>query len=268
MKPALTHEHPIAIAHRGSRTLWPENTMLAFQGAIDLGYRYLETDLHLTADGVLVCLHDDTLDRTTDGTGKVWQRHLADLQKLDAGFRFDSMHHFPHRGTGITIPTFEELVTAFPEAVITLDLKQRGLEAPVAAAIERFQLWDRVIVGSFSDRRLRRFRNLAGNRVATSAGPLETLRFVMSARTGRPAAIRADALQVPVRQGRVTVVDRVVVEAAHRLDKQVQVWTINDPDEMAELLDLGVDGLITDRPDLLRELMEDRGSGGPWFDPI
>ncbi len=268
MKPALAHEHPIAIAHRGSRTLWPENTMMAFQGAVDLGYRYLETDLHISADGALVCLHDDTLERTTDGKGKVWQRHLADLRKLDAGFRFDSMHHFPERGTGVTIPTLEELVTTFPGAVITLDLKQPGLEAPLVAAIEQFKLWDRVIVGSFSDVRLRRFRTLAGDRVATSAGPLETLRFVLSARAGRSAAIRADALQVPVRQGRVTVVDRVVVEAARKLGKQVHVWTINDPDDMAELLDLGVDGLITDRPDLLRELLEERGSGGPWFHPV
>ena len=171
MKPALAHEHPIAIAHRGSRTLWPENTMMAFQGAVDLGYRYLETDLHISADGALVCLHDDTLERTTDGTGKVWQRHLADLRKLDAGFRFDSMHHFPQRGTGVTIPTLEELVTTFPGAVITLDLKQPGLEAPLVAAIEQFKLWDRVIVGSFSDVRLRRFRKLAGDRVATSPAP-------------------------------------------------------------------------------------------------
>ena len=258
MRRALTLEHPIAMAHRGSRTLWPENTMRAFQGAVDLGYRYLETDLHLTADGVLVCLHDHTLDRTTDGTGKVWHQTLADLKRLDAGFRFDPIHHFPHRGTGVTIPTFEEVATTFPETVLTVDLKQRGLEEALLESIRQFDLWERVIVGSFTDARLRRFRKLAGGRVATSAGPQETLSFVVRARAGRPRAMQADVLQVPVRQGGLTLVDRVTVDAAHRLDMQVHVWTINDPDEMSDLLDLGVDGLVTDRPDLLAELLKDR----------
>ncbi len=158
----------------------------------------------------------------------------------------------------MTIPTLEELATTYPDAVLTVDLKQRGMEEALLATIGRLDLWERVIVGSFTDARLRKFRKLSEGKVATSAGPVEMLSFVLSARAGRSRSIRADVLQVPVHQAGVTLVDRIIVEAAHRAGKQVHVWTINDPDEMSELLDLGVDGLITDRPDLLQELLEDR----------
>lgn len=263
-KPALGHEHPIAMAHRGSRTLWPENTMLAFEGAVGLGYRYLETDLHLSADGVLVTFHDDTLERTTNGSGPVSKHTLAELKALDAGYRFDPVHHFPHRGTGVNIPTFAEVVESFPEAVFTLDLKEPGLEQALADTIDNLGIDDRVIVGSFKDRRTRRFRKIVGEHVATSSATYETARLVLSSKAGRPVNIRADALQVPIRAKGITVVDRKLVEGAHALGKLVHVWTVNDPDEMAELLDLGVDGIITDRPDLLADLMNERGSGGPW----
>lgn len=238
--------------------------MLAFEGAVGLGYRYLETDLHLSADGVLVTFHDDTLERTTNGAGPVSKHTLAELKALDAGYRFDPVHHFPHRGTGVGIPTFAEVVEAFPEAVFTLDLKEPGLEQALADSIVELGIEDRVIVGSFKDRRTRRFRKIAGEHVATSSATYETARMVLSSKAGRPVNIRADALQVPIRAKGITVVDRKLVEGAHALGKLVHVWTVNDPDEMAELLDLGVDGIITDRPDLLADLMNERGSGGPW----
>ncbi len=264
MRPFFRHEHPIAMAHRGSRLLWPENTMVAFEGAVRLGYRYLETDVHASSDGVLVCLHDDTLDRTTDGSGKVWGRSWAELRDLDAGFRFPGDGDFPFRGRGVTIPSFEELVTTYPQAMVTVDLKQSGIEGLLADAVDRLDLWDRIIVGSFRDGRLRRFRRLTEGRVATSSGPQETLRVWLAARRGTPSPIPADALQVPVRYGLLTLVDERTVAAAHAAGKQVHVWTVNEPGEMRRLLDLGVDGLITDRPDLLRDLMLQRGCGGPW----
>lgn len=238
--------------------------MVAFQHAVDLGYRYLETDLHLSGDGVLVCVHDPTLDRTTDGRGPISSLAVRDLQMLDAGFRFDPIHHFPFRASGIRIPTLEEVATSFPDAVLTVDLKQPRLEDALTALIARLGLLDRIIVGSFRDRRIRRFRRLTAGRVATSSGPMESLRFVLAARAGRARALKADVLQIPVSYERFRMVDAAVIQAAHRLDKQVHVWTVNDLDEMEELLDMEVDGLITDRPDLLRELMEVRGSGGPW----
>ncbi len=236
---------------------------MAFQGAIDLGYRFVETDLHASADGVLVCFHDDTLERTTNGTGNVGQHHLAALQDMDAGFRFDPIHHFPQRGKGVGIPTLEELVTTFPDVRVVLDLKQSGIEDLLVAAIERLDLWDRVIVGSFRDSRLSRFRKRTKGRVATSSGPIETLRHLAAARSGRLSRITADALQVPVKMG-VTVVDQRTVDAAHGAGKQVHVWTINESAEMHRLLDMGVDGIITDEIEMLRNVMQDRGAGGPW----
>lgn len=238
--------------------------MMAFEGAVALGYRYLETDLHLSSDGELVTFHDDTLDRTTNGSGPLSKRTLVELQELDAAYRFDPVHHFPHRGAGVQIPAFSEVVAAFPEAVFTVDLKESRLEQALATAVRELNIEDRVIVGSFKDRRTRRFRKIAGPRVATSSATYETARLVLSSKAGRPMRIRADALQVPARAKGITVVDRKLVEGAHAHGKLVHVWTVNDPDEMAELLDLGVDGIITDRPDLLADVMNERGSGGPW----
>ena len=257
MKAFFGRETPIAMAHRGSRLLWPENTMVAFQGAVDLGIRYLETDLHATADGVLVCFHDDTLERTTDATGRVDHRTAAELKRVDAGFRHDPLGGFPFRAKGIGVPTLEEVVTAFPDTHLTLDLKQSNIEHLLVEAVEQHSLADRVIVGSFKDRRIFRFRKLVGPSVATSSGPWETRAFWAASRVGRSIDIGADALQVPLSYGRTTVVDSRFVQAAHERDKQVHVWTINEPDEMRYLLDLGVDALISDRPDVALQVMSD-----------
>lgn len=268
LPPALRHEHPIAMAHRGSMLLWPENTMTAFQGAVDLGYRYLETDLQISRDGVLVAFHDNTLDRTTDGRGPVSDYLWEELRGMDAGYRFQPAGSeapdggFPYRSRGVRIPALEELMTAYPEAVVSLDLKGEGLEEPLVELINRLDLWDRVIVGSFKGGRLKRFRSLAARPVATSAGPGEALRFVTASRLRRLPRLAADALQVPIKQW-ITVVSARTVATAHAAGLPLIVWTINDPEEMRCLLDLGVDGLITDRPDLLRALLEERGRPPP-----
>ena len=264
LPPALRHEHPIAMAHRGSMVLWPENTMTAFQGAVDLGYRYLETDIRRSRDGVLMVFHDARLDRTTDGTGVLNLRSRAELQELDAAYRFERNGGFPHRGAGIRIPTLEELVTTYPEAVFSIDMKEGGLEAPLADFIRDHDLWDRVIIGSFSGRRLRRFRSLVERPVAMAAGPGEMARFLFNTRRGRPSRLVSDSMQVPTTYRGVTVIDRKTVTAAHAAFKQIIVWTVNDAEQMRTLLDLGVDGIITDRPDLLKAVMEERGAGGPW----
>ncbi len=268
LPPALRHEHPIAMAHRGSMLLWPENTMTAFQGAVDLGCRYLETDLQISRDGVLVAFHDNTLDRTTDGRGPVSDYLWEELREMDAGYRFQPAGSeapdggFPYRSRGVRIPALEELMTAYPEAVVSLDLKGEGLEEPLVELINRLDLWDRVIVGSFKGGRLKRFRSLAARPVATSAGPGEALRFVTASRLRRLPRLAADALQVPIKQW-ITVVSARTVATAHAAGLPLIVWTINDPEEMRCLLDLGVDGLITDRPDLLRALLEERGRPPP-----
>ncbi len=238
--------------------------MVAFQGAVDLGFRYLETDVHATRDGVLVCLHDPTLDRTTNGTGRVLDRDYEDLRTVDAGHRFGEDQGYPYRSRGIGIPTLEELLATFPDAVVTVDLKAPGIEERLHDVIASTGSEERVIVGSFHDKRIRTFRRLSHGRVATSAGPRETTRFLTAARVRRVPHVLADALQVPERAGVISVVTPRTVAKAHASGTQVHVWTVNDRRRMHELLDMGVDGIITDRPDVLRDVMQERGKGGPW----
>ncbi len=232
--------------------------MVAFQGAVDLGYRYLETDVHVSRDGEVVIFHDDRLERLTDGTGWVRERDWAELAGLDAAHHFDGAGGHPLRGTGVTIPLLEEAVRVFPDVQWNIDLKQAGIEAAVADLVDRLGLEDRVLIGSFHDGRIRRFRRLTGGRVATSAGPGEVAAALAAARLGRMPRGVADAYQVPERGGPMPVVTERFVRAAHRAGKQVHVWTVNDPAIMHRLLDLGVDGIVSDRPDLLNEVVEAR----------
>jgi glycerophosphoryl diester phosphodiesterase len=261
-RPFLQGPLPLAFAHRGGSLLWPENTMVAFRGAVEVGYRYLETDLHATRDGVLVLIHDDTLERTTDGSGFIWDHTLAELKRFDAGYHFspDGGSAYPYRGQGVTVPTLEEVLEAFPDVLLNVDMKQE--EPPVVAMladfIEKRGVQERFLVTSFADRRVREFRRRSGGRVATSGAMRETLRFWLASRLRleRLLRIRYDALQVPARHGSLTVVDRRFVAAAHRRGLHVHVWTVDEPAEMRRLLALGVDGLMSDRPDLLREVVD------------
>ena len=250
---------PVAIAHRGSRLLWPENTMVAFSGAVSLGFRHLETDLRLTSDGVLVCHHDPTVARTTDGSGPVAAFTFAQLSALDAGYRHVGPDGPTFRGSGVRVPALEEAVLAFPDVSFVVDLKTDHLIEPLLRMIESLGLHDRFIVGSFSDRRLDEFRALSRGRVATSTGATSSRSWLAASRIGRGVRGEARALQLPVRSRGVRVVDRRLVAAAHARGLQVHVWTVNDPSEMADLLELGVDGIITDRPDLLKEVLVGRG---------
>jgi glycerophosphoryl diester phosphodiesterase len=235
--------------------------MVAFRGAVGMGYRYLETDLHATRDGALVLIHDDTLERTTDGGGPVWERTLAELKRFDAGYHFspDGGRTYPYRGQGVTVPTLEEVVEAFPEVRINVEIKQENPPAVQAMAdfIERRGLQDRLLVASFRDRVIQQFRFASGGAVATSAAQGEARRFWLASRLRLERLLRVpyDALQVPARYGSRTVVDRRFVGAAHRCGLHVHVWTVDEPGEMRRLLNLGVDGLMSDRPDLLLEVV-------------
>jgi glycerophosphoryl diester phosphodiesterase len=258
----------IGIAHRGSRLLWPENTEVAFQGAAALGYRRFETDLRVTSDGVLLCYHDPVLSRTTNGQGFVAGATFDQVRRLDAGYRHRLDGGFPYRNQGIVVPTFAEMATAFPEAGWVLDLKADGTEEALANVIKDLELTDRVIVGSFSNERLDSFRRLTAGKVATSTPPAETMRAVIAAtapRLSKAGGRRASrsrnpgvfhestcALQVPATWYGVPVVSRKLVTLAHAQGRLVHVWTVNGLDEIEYLTELGVDGLITDRPDLVR----------------
>lgn len=233
--------------------------MVAFSEAVSLGFRHLETDLHLTSDGVLVCHHDFTVDRTTDGSGPVAAFTFARLSTLDAGYRHVGPGGHPFRGTGIRVPALEEALLAFPEVSFVVDLKTDSLIQPLHRLIEGLGLHDRIIVGSFSDRRLEEFRVVSRGRVATSTGATSSRSWLVASRIGRGVRSEARALQLPMRSRGVRVVDRRLVRAAHARGLQVHVWTVNNISEMADLLDLGVDGIITDRPDLLKDVLVGRG---------
>jgi glycerophosphoryl diester phosphodiesterase len=245
----------LAIAHRGSRLLWPENTMEAFSGAAELGYRHLETDVRLTSDGVLVCFHDRTVDRTTEGHGPAGEFTFDGLKHLDAGYRHRRKDGFLFRGKGLSVPSLEEVVTALPHVDLVVDLKEDATVPVLAELAERLGIHDRLTVGSFSDRRLARFRSITGGGVKTSSGPWETVSAWLASRVGRPIKGAFEALQIPVTWYGLPLVDARMVSAAHDQGLEVHVWTVNRASDMVRLLDLGVDGIITDRPDLLKEVL-------------
>jgi glycerophosphoryl diester phosphodiesterase len=245
--PFLDHPGPIPFAHRGGAGDGLENTVAQFRRAIGLGYRYIETDVHATADGRLVAFHDATLDRLTDGAGRI-----ADLP-------WEDVRHARVAGTE-PVPLFAELLETFPEVRWNVDVKAEPALRPLLALIERTGAWERICVGSFSEARVVRAQRLAGPRLATSYGTRGVLGLRLRS-WGLPAVLRrsAVAVQVPVARSGVTIVDPRFVRAAHARGLHVHVWTINEPQPMHRLLDLGVDGIMTDHIGTLREVMRERG---------
>jgi glycerophosphoryl diester phosphodiesterase len=253
--PYLSHEHPLRLAHRGSRVLWPENTLTAFQGAVDHGCIYIETDLHVTKDRKIVIFHDDTLERVTNGSGEIKDWNWQDLQKLDAAYHFKPEEDYPLRGKGIGIPSLEEVMATFSRVNFNLDLKQQGIEETVAECINRHGYHDRVLIASFHGVRTRRCRRLLKHPTATSAGALKVLWCWTGSRFGLAFKPGAATFQVPVRQAGLTILDQKFIDSAHGTGVQVHAWTIDDPGEMKRLLDMGIDGIVTDRIDLLNETL-------------
>lgn len=241
----LDHPGPLPFAHRGGASEHPENTMAAFDHAVRLGYRYVETDVHATADGRLVAFHDDALDRVTDRRGAIAELPWEEVRAARVG--------------GEAIPLLEDLLGAWPDLRVNIDPKRDASVAPLVEVLKRTGAYDRVCVGAFSERRLGRFRRLTEDRVCTGMGP-RAVALLRLASAGLPGLrTGGDCAQVPVRQGPVVLVDRRFVATAHRRGIPVHVWTIDDAAEMARLLDLGVDGIMTDRPALLKEVLVERG---------
>ncbi len=242
------------IAHRGSRELWPENTLESFANSIDLGVEHVETDVHVSSDGVVFCFHDHTVNRTTNGNGEFSALTSREIGQLDAGYRHWTGEGFGFRGRGLTVPTFEELASGYPTLRIVVDLKQDQVVEPFAALVTRLGIEHRIIVGSFADNRLEHFRALTKGRVPTSTGAVASRQWLINSRFGRKG-IDASALQLPLQMRGLRVVDRKLVDAAHDAGLQVHVWTVNDVVGARALLDSGVDGLVTDRPDLMLDLV-------------
>ncbi len=252
---------PIAIAHRGGAGEAPENTLDAFEIAVGLGYSFLETDAHRTRDGVLVAFHDERLDRVTDRVGAIAELGIAEVEAADAGYTFspDGGSSFPFRGRGIRVPRLEEILVRWPAARVNIDPKSDACVEPLAVLLDRLGAWERVCIGSFSDHRLRRIRARGAGRARTSMGPRAVALARVAAASGVMPRLGADCLQVPLRQGPVRIVTRRFVKAAHRAGIPVHVWTVNDEATIDELLDLGVDGVMSDRIRLLRDVFTRRG---------
>lgn len=242
----------LAFAHRGGARhpdlVGLENTLVAFEHAVRLGYTYLETDVHASSDAVLLAFHDDVLDRVTSSVGSIVEKAYVDLHTTLIGDRE-------------RIPRMADLLEHLPEARWNIDLKSDTAVRLLADLVERTGAHDRVCVGAFTERRLRDFRRLVSRPVATSYGPVGVglSRFAPGRLAARVLAARGDALQVPHRTRGVRIVTAELVARAHAAGKPVHVWVVDEPDEMAVLLDLGVDGLMTDRTDLLRDVLIARG---------
>jgi glycerophosphoryl diester phosphodiesterase len=247
--PFLDHDGPIAFAHRGGTEAAPENTLPAFAAAVALGFRYLETDAHVSRDGVLMAFHDARLDRVTDRTGAIAALSVEEVEAADAG-------------GGAAVPRLEALLRGFPRVRFNIDPKADACVAPLVALVDALAAWDRVCFGAFSDRRLALIRAMSGGRACTSMGPHAVAVARACASVGVIPRRGAACIQVPVRHGRVPLVTRSFVRAAHRAGLPVHVWTIDDERAMHALLDLGVDGLMTDRPSVLRRVFLARGL--PW----
>jgi len=252
---------PLVIAHQGGEEIWPSNTMLAYENAVALGVDVLEMDVHSTADGVLVLIHDATVDRTTDGEGRVNKMTLAEIKQLDAGdyWTDDDGATYPFRGQGVTIPTLEEVFTAFPNMRMNIEIKQIEpfIGAPFCEMIRTFEMEDKVLVASFHKEAMKDFRK-ACPEVATSTYEEEVIALYVwkTLLLEGVHSPKATAVQVPEYRSNIHILTPRFVQAAHNRNLDVHVWTVNDPADMQRFIDMGIDGIITDRPDLLLELLE------------
>jgi len=243
---------PLAFAHRGGAAAGDENTEQAFARAVAAGYRYVEIDVHATADGVPVVVHDPNLMR------------VAGRRMSIADVSFQTLQVVPLTGGGV-VPRLDDVLAAWPQVKFNIDVKSDAAVEPTLNAVENTNAAGRVLLASFSDTRIRRIRALSAGATATSLARREAGRLWLASRFGARFGIRfrvaesVVAVQVPVRQGPMRVVDRRFLTMSHRLGLQVHVWTIDDPTEMAGLLDLGVDGIMTDRIEVLRKVFLERG---------
>jgi glycerophosphoryl diester phosphodiesterase len=255
-------EWPVNLAHRGASALAPENTIEAFQLAIEEGAGGLELDVHMTRDRQIVVIHDATVDRTTNGSGAVSEMSLDELRGFDAGHNFspDGGPTRPYRGRGVRVPTFEEVLEEFPGVPVNIEIKAGtpGIEEMVLGVLREADALGRALVVSTPHAIVKRFRKVSGGHVSTGASRWEIGVFYFASRLLLERLIRPayDALQVPPRHRGIPVVTPRFIRAAHARGVRVDVWTINQADEMRRLLDLGVDVIMTDRPGTLAGVLD------------
>ena len=244
--PFLDYPYPIPFAHRGGAGVFPENTLPAFQNAVNSGYKYLETDVHSSKDGEVFAFHDDSLDRVTEHSGKISELTSKEISNI----QIDNF---------AKIPTLLELLETFPEAKLNIDPKADSVVQPLTDLLKHTNSVSRVCIGSFSDKRIKHIRKELGSRLCVSAGPKKVVKFLAGKLAFSKFKSDYHCLQVPQRSGPVKIITHDFVKRAHSRGLQVHVWTVDDPYEMNELLDLGVDGLMTDEPSILKNVLIERG---------
>ena len=263
-------QKPLMFAHQGGELLAPTNTLAAFAKADEIGGSdFFDIDVHMTRDGHLVGLHDATVDRTTNGHGRIDTFTLEEARQLDAGYAFQDLHGaYSYRGQGVRIAALDEIFRLYSEKYyLHFEIKDTypkpgpsQIEQKLWELIQRYHMEKRVIVASFQQDIVTRFHALSGGRVVMGAGRVEITQFVLAHKLGLPGLYRrrSQVLEIPTHSHGFQLKDRRLIEGAHRLGMEVYYWTIDEPQEMRELLDLGADGLFTNRPDLLKEILAER----------
>jgi len=254
---------PLVIAHQGGDGVWPGDTMFAFEQAVGIGVDVLEMDAHITKDGEIVLMHDETVDDTTDGTGLIEDLMLAEIKQLDAAYEWsiDDGKTFPYRGQGIQVPTLRELFEKFPDMryLIEIKLTKNPIDKPFCDLIREHNMQDKVIVGSFHDEAMAQFRATCPE-IATSSSRGEVTTYVILSKLflGGFLAPEYQSLQVPWERSEskgIPIMTARFIREAHAKNLHVEPWTVNDPELMKQYIEWGVDGIITDRPDLMIEVL-------------
>jgi glycerophosphoryl diester phosphodiesterase len=269
-KPAPAHPYymnaprPMVIAHQGGDNLRPGDTLVAFQNAVELGADVLEMDAHLTQDGQIVLMHDERVDRTSNGTGLIEDMTLDELKKLDAAYQWspDDGKTFPYRGQGVTVPTLEELFGQFPQMRYVIEIKktQNSIDKPLCTLIRKYNMQNKVMVASFHDEAMANFRKTCPE-IATSGSWNEVTPFVLLSKlhlTGFLRDLPYKSLQVPYETSEsfgIPIMTREFIALAHARNVRIEPWTVDDPELMKKYISWGVDGIMTDSPDIMLKIL-------------
>lgn len=260
-------DRPLVIAHQGGDGIWPGNTMYAYEKAVEIGVDVLEMDAHITHDGHIILMHDEDVDRTTDGTGIIEEMTLDQLKQLDAAYRWsnDDGQTFPHRGQGLQVPTLDELFQRFPQMRYVVEIKrtQIPIDKPLCDLIRQHNMQDRVLIASFHDEAMKDFRATCPE-VATSASRGEVTAFVLLGKVFLSGLVipEYESIQPPYdpdESMNIPIMTKRFIREAHAKNIAVEPWTVNDPELMKQYVEWGVDGIITDRPDLMIEVLREIG---------
>jgi glycerophosphoryl diester phosphodiesterase len=256
--------HPLVIAHQGGDGLWPGDTMYAFENAVKVGADVLEMDAHITKDSQIVLMHDEKVDRTTEGTGLIEDLTLLELKQLDAAYQWsnDDNKTFPYRGQGIEVPTLKELFEKFPlmRYVIEIKLTQNPIDKPLCELIRKYSMQDKVVIASFHDQAMQNFRKTCPE-VATSASRGEVTKFVLLGKVFLSGLIAPQYQSIqppydPKESKNIPIMTKRFVREAHAKNVAVEPWTVDDPQLMKQYIEWGVDGIMTDRPDLMIDILK------------